>query len=58
MKRKVGYFVGSGITLIWILFFYQYMLFQQRSQLEDDGFIISNEASPKLNQLASPKVAQ
>ncbi|OQV23689.1 Alpha-1,3-mannosyl-glycoprotein 2-beta-N-acetylglucosaminyltransferase [Hypsibius exemplaris] len=30
MKTKLGYFIGSGITILWILFFYQYVIFQQR----------------------------
>ncbi|GAV09321.1 hypothetical protein RvY_18884-2 [Ramazzottius varieornatus] len=62
MKRKVGYFVGSGITLIWIIFFYQYMLFQQRSHLDFEGD--SEEAPPQIHRLAesgigaSPKVSR
>ena len=58
MKRKVGYFVGSGITLIWIIFFYQYMLFQHRSHLDYDGD--NEEAVPRISRRGAsllPKVS-
>ncbi|XP_055348096.1 alpha-1,3-mannosyl-glycoprotein 2-beta-N-acetylglucosaminyltransferase-like [Paramacrobiotus metropolitanus] len=32
MKRKLGYFIASGITILWVLFFYQYVLFHQNIQ--------------------------
>jgi hypothetical protein len=55
MKTKLGYFIGSGITILWILFFYQYVLFHQRiKELDLEAELGSPDAKLVMKMTDSP----